>query len=110
MPAPSNFYHLLDIMQKLYESPVITYFPVSPVAPPKRTILVFETKVIVCPKRASGTSPNVSSLVILELKPSCFLPTSIFLLNFLNYIILIWFRIYEFETRLIDLNNYYTLV
>ena len=59
IPEPSNFYHFAVIMHRIYMSPVMTYFPVSPVAPPKRTTLDFETYVIVWPKRASGTSPNV---------------------------------------------------
>ena len=37
------------------------YLPVSPVAPPKRTTLVLLTRVMVCPKRAIGTSPYTSS-------------------------------------------------
>jgi hypothetical protein len=41
-------------------SPVIAYFPVSPVAPPNSTTFVLLTIVIVCPNLARGISPYTS--------------------------------------------------
>ena len=54
-------------MQSVYVSPVITYLPVSPVAPPKSITLDLDTYVIVCPNLANGTSPKVSTFVTLLL-------------------------------------------
>jgi len=41
-------------------SPVIEYFPVSPVAPPNKTTFYLLTIVIVCPNLAWGISPLTS--------------------------------------------------
>ena len=41
---PSSFDHLFPIKSSPYVSPVIIYFPVSPVAPPNRITLDLETK------------------------------------------------------------------
>ena len=48
---PSSLLHLLLIRSRAYVSPVMMYFPVSPVAPPKITTFDFDTK----------TSHNVSN-------------------------------------------------
>ena len=42
-------------MLNMNVSPVIEYFPVSPVAPPKSTTLYLLTIVMVCPNLACGT-------------------------------------------------------
>jgi hypothetical protein len=44
---PSNLVHLFEIKSKAYVSPVIIYFPVSPVAPPNNTTFDFDTKQII---------------------------------------------------------------
>ena len=41
---PSSLLHLLEIRSRAYVSPVMMYFPVSPVAPPKITTFDLETK------------------------------------------------------------------
>ena len=41
---PSSLVHLFDIKSNAYVSPVIMYFPVSPVAPPNNTTFPFETR------------------------------------------------------------------
>jgi hypothetical protein len=41
--VPSSLVHLNEIRSNAYVSPVMIYFPVSPVAPPKSTTLDFET-------------------------------------------------------------------
>lgn len=45
---------------------MITYLPVSPVAPPNKITFVLLTYVIIWPKRANGTSPKVSTFATLE--------------------------------------------
>ena len=40
---PSSLLHLLEMRSSAYVSPVIMYFPVSPVAPPKMTTFDFDT-------------------------------------------------------------------
>ena len=49
VPNGSTFKKLLLSKSNEYVSPVIEYFPVSPVAPPNRIALVFDICVIVCP-------------------------------------------------------------
>ena len=41
---PSSLDHLFPIRSSAYVSPVIMYFPVSPVAPPYRITFDFDTK------------------------------------------------------------------
>ena len=48
-PEGSSFLHLRVTQSNKKVSPVMEYFPVSPVAPPKRTDFVLETRVIVWP-------------------------------------------------------------
>jgi hypothetical protein len=43
MCLPSNLVHLYEIRSRAYVSPVIIYFPVSPVAPPNNITLDLET-------------------------------------------------------------------
>jgi len=43
---PSSLVHLDEIKSNAYVSPVIIYFPVSPVAPPNNTIFDFDTIII----------------------------------------------------------------
>jgi len=45
IPPPSSFIHFFDGRSSMYVSPVMTYFPVSPVAPPNMTAFFFETYV-----------------------------------------------------------------
>ena len=47
MYLPFNSVHVLKSMLKMKVSPVMEYFPVSPVAPPKRTTLYLLTMVMV---------------------------------------------------------------
>ena len=57
---PFNSVHVLNNILKMKVSPVIEYFPVSPVAPPKSTTLYLFTIVIVCPNLACGTFLAIS--------------------------------------------------
>ena len=55
MYLPLSSVHAFKSMLNMNVSPVIEYFPVSPVAPPKRTTLYLFTMVMVCPNLACGT-------------------------------------------------------
>lgn len=57
-PVGSILVHLRFVQSKIKVSEVVEYVSVLPVAPPKRTALVLETRVIVCPKRGRGPSPK----------------------------------------------------
>ncbi len=62
----SNFFHIFVSISKEYVSPVIMYFPVSPVAPPNKIALFFEIRVIVCPNLANGRFPYASTFSIFK--------------------------------------------
>ena len=56
-PFGFSFLHFLFIISNRYVSPVIVYFPVSPIAPPNNTATDYESIVIVCPNLGYGLSP-----------------------------------------------------
>lgn len=51
MPLGFNLVHLNLTKSNKYVSPVMVYFPVSPMAPPNNTAWVLDIKVMVCPNR-----------------------------------------------------------
>ena len=110
IPAPSNFYHLKVIIQRVYVSPVITYLPVSPVAPPNKITLDLDTYVIVWPNLARGTSPKVSTFSTLLLPDDILNILLFYLIYFFLYSINIIDKIFKNQSLKTILNRIrYTL-